>query len=397
MAARPSATTELPRGAWGILAVVYFSGLAAPLNQFKIPPAIHQITQAVGIGMAEAGLLMSIFSLVGIALALPSGLILQRLGLKATGVLALTCLCLGSLCGGFAPGAGFLLFSRIIEGIGMCLMFIMAPAALAVWFPPERRGTAMGVWGSWVPAGALLMLNLSPVLATRSWTPAWWLGAAYAAVMLLVFARFFRLPPQGEPRPAPVAPDLRRLRALLANRDAWLLAAAFCSQNMMFLSVSTFMPVFLETVRGVPNHNASFITSIIMAGCAVSGALCGLVSEGLRSRRILITFPLLVLTLMMFLPFRADADVAPVLMGTLGFVTGFIPTAIFILVQETARDGRDIGISLAVVALGQNLGMFVGPALFGLCITRFGWVLAAEMFIPIGLLGFGAALLLRVE
>jgi predicted MFS family arabinose efflux permease len=45
--------------------------LAAPLNQFKIPPAIHQITQAVGIGMAEAGLLMSIFSLVGIALALP--------------------------------------------------------------------------------------------------------------------------------------------------------------------------------------------------------------------------------------------------------------------------------------------------------------------------------------
>jgi nitrate/nitrite transporter NarK len=82
----------------------------------------------------------------------------------------------------------------------MFLMFHYGPGGLAVWFPPERRGTAMGVWGSWVPAGALLMLNLSPVLATRSWTPAWWLGAAYAAVMLLVFARFFRLPPQGEPR-----------------------------------------------------------------------------------------------------------------------------------------------------------------------------------------------------
>ncbi len=70
MAARPSATTNFP-AAPGYPGRGLFLGLAAPLNQFKIPPAIHQITQAVGIGMAEAGLLMSIFSLVGIALALP--------------------------------------------------------------------------------------------------------------------------------------------------------------------------------------------------------------------------------------------------------------------------------------------------------------------------------------
>jgi hypothetical protein len=87
--------------------------------------------------------------------------------------------------------------------------------------------------------------------------------------------------------------------------------------------------------------------------------------------------------LMMFLPFRADADVAPVLMAR--WASSRLHPHGHLHPGPGDRAGRrDIGISLAVVALGQNLGMFVGPALFGLCITRFGWVLAAEMFIPSG-------------
>lgn len=389
----PSEHGAMPRQAWAMLALVYLSGLAAPLNQFKIPPVLPQLRSALGVNLSEAGLLMSIFSLVGVALALPSGALLNRIGLKAAGLLALLCLCVGSLAGSFAPDAARLLASRVVEGTGMCLMFVMAPAAIAQWFPSRHRGAAMGVWGSWVPVGAILMLNIAPAVGGSSWVPIWWAGALYAGVLLACFAAYFRVPPHSGPVEG-CAPR-RSWRQALKNRDVWLLGFVFCMQNVMFLSVSTFMPTFLQSFRGASAEGASLVTSSIMLCCAVTGALCGFVSDRIRSRRVLVALPLFLLTLLMLLPFRVGGGSVPVLMGVIGLITGIIPTAIFVLVQEVVEDKQDIGLSLGIVALGQNLGMFSGPALFGICVERFGWVAAGQLLIPFGLLGTVAALLLR--
>lgn len=396
MPTQSTAQEALPARAWFILAVIYLAGLTAPLNQFKVPPMLLQLRQIFGIGLAEAGWLMSVFSLVGVILALPSGFVLQRFGIKTTGLLALVCLLLGSVLGGVAPDATVLLASRVIEGAGMCLIFIMAPSAIALWFPPKQRGAAMGVWGSWVPLGALLMLNIAPLLGAASWTWVWWAGAVYAAATLALFAASFQLPGSEAPAAAAATPKRSMLDGL-KNRDAWLLGFIFFSQNMLFLSLSTFLPTYLETERGLGNSTASFLTSVIMICCVVSGALCGLVSGRFRSRRQLILAPMAVLSLSMFLPFRIDPPLLPWLMACIGLATGATPTAIFILLPETVRHKEDVGYGVATIALGQNIGMFLGPALFGWCVEQFGWITAGELFVPIGLLGFGAALLLRVR
>ena len=69
-----------PSAAWMILAVVFFSSLAAPLNQFKAPPVLQDVTQAFGVTLGTGGWLMSVFSMIGMILALPSGFIIGRLG-----------------------------------------------------------------------------------------------------------------------------------------------------------------------------------------------------------------------------------------------------------------------------------------------------------------------------
>jgi predicted MFS family arabinose efflux permease len=379
--------------AWGMLAVIYFAGLAAPFNQFKIPPVLHQLRLALGVNLAEAGLLMSIFSLVGVVLALPSGLLLGRIGTRATGILALVCLCAGSTAGGLAPDAGWLLASRALEGVGMCLIFVMAPAAIALWFPGRGRGAAMGVWGSWVPVGAILMLSLAPAVSAAAWGNPWWAGAGYALAMLACFALFFRAP-AGAEAPAPSGRWTGMLAAL-RNRDVWLLGLVFCTQNVMFLSVSTFMPMFLESTRGMSNEAASGVTGVIMLCCAISGAACGFISGRLPSRKPLIAAPMLVLMLLLLLPFRIGPEHMTALMVCIGLFTGLIPTAIFILVQEVCAGREEISMGLGVVALGQNLGMFAGPALFGAWVDSFGWVMAAQLLMPFGLVGFVAALFLR--
>jgi len=117
--------------AWLILAVLLLFSIAAPLNQFKVPPIMPVLMDALGLSVDGAGLLMSVFAVTGLILALPSGLILQRAGARVTGILAGGSILLGSALGELSTSTGALLTSRVIEGIGTSFMAVLAPAIIA--------------------------------------------------------------------------------------------------------------------------------------------------------------------------------------------------------------------------------------------------------------------------
>jgi MFS family permease len=154
--------------AWVILWVVYAASVAATLNQYKVPPILPLLMETYGLNLAAAGSLMSVFAVTGLLLALPAGIILQRLGAKATGLIALSCLAAGSALGAVATNIGIMLGCRVVEGIGMGLIGVVAPASIAMWFPREKQGAPMGIWATWVPVGSLIMYLLAPALGTSA-------------------------------------------------------------------------------------------------------------------------------------------------------------------------------------------------------------------------------------
>ena len=80
---------QVPDYAWVILAGSFIASVAAPLNQFKVSPVMPVLMEAFNLTLTSAGMLMSVFAITGFILALPGGLILQRLGLKITGLIAI--------------------------------------------------------------------------------------------------------------------------------------------------------------------------------------------------------------------------------------------------------------------------------------------------------------------
>src|SRR5512139_461191 len=104
--------------AWLILAVLLLFSIAAPLNQFKVPPIIPLLMPAFGLSVSGAGLLMSVYAVTGLILALPAGLIYQKAGARVTGLLAGGSIVAGSALGALSHSTGALLVSRVIEGAG---------------------------------------------------------------------------------------------------------------------------------------------------------------------------------------------------------------------------------------------------------------------------------------
>jgi EmrB/QacA subfamily drug resistance transporter len=54
------------------------------------------------------------------------------------------------------PGATALILARVLQGIGGALMMPQTLSLITIAFPPQKRGAAMGIWGSVVALGAVL-------------------------------------------------------------------------------------------------------------------------------------------------------------------------------------------------------------------------------------------------
>jgi MFS family permease len=383
--------------AWVILLVVFLASIAAPLNQAKVPPLMPIIMDAFQLPLSQAGWLMSVFALTGMILALPAGIFLPRTGPKAMGIIALGCLALGSSLGALSTSATLLLLGRVIEGVGMGLIAVVAPAAIAMWFPPDKQGAPMGIWATWVPVGNLTMYALAPTLGIRlGWQVVWWIGAAFALLVLVLYSALMRLPPRLEKSPQQ-RPASAGLEKALANKMIWLLALEFCCFNLVSMSLSTFFPTFLVNLRGYPLGQAALIASISTMMVLLSAPLAGILSDRIGSRRLVFSFPFLIFAVMMVFPFIVSGWEIYAFMILLGSVVGAVPTATFAAAPEIMKNPELAGIGLAAVMVGQNLGMFIGPVLFGSLVEWLGWVTAGYILIPICILGFVAAWKVKVR
>jgi predicted MFS family arabinose efflux permease len=399
----PKVAAKPPSYAWVILVVVFLASVAAPLNQFKVPPIMPVLIEAFKMNIASAGWLMSIFAVTGFLLAIPAGFIMMRFGPKTTGLLSMGFVIAGSLIGTFSSTASVMLVSRFIEGMGMGLIAVVAPAAISMWFPAETRGVPMGLWATWVPIGSIIMFNLAPALTAASgWQAVWWAGTIFALVAFVLYLALFRMPKAeemagGPPPGGAEAGGPPNLGKAMANSSLWLVSLEFMCFNAVFLALNSFYPTFLNSVRGYDLGSASFLASLMMIMTIFSAPLGGFVSDKINSRKLVIVVPFIIVALFFLVPFNVTGGLIPILMITMGILAGPIPTATFATVPEVMAKPQLVGIGMAVLALGQNLGMFIGPTIFGILVASMGWVTAGYIMIPICLVGIIAGWLVKVR
>jgi MFS family permease len=391
------------RSPWFILLIVLLASLAAPLNQFKVPPVMPLLMAAFGASAAQAGLLMSLFAITGLFLAIPAGFIFQKLGYRLTGMIALLSLVIGAASGALSRGFDMMLASRFIEGAGMSLMSVVAPAVIALWFSSETRGKAMGVWAVWVPLGSTIMFLSAPPLAGRwNWPGVWWFGCLYAFGVGLLYLAFLKSksgqPSKPKEGASPGKMQDYGLAKVLSNRDLWLSSLLFCCFNFVFIAFITWAPTFLHQTRGMSLARAAFLVSLASILTIVACPTSGWVSDRIGTRKWVAVIPMALMAPLYPLSFFAGENCFPALVIMLGFISGFVPTGVFSGAVETVRDERLSGMAMAVIQIGQNAGMLLGPLVFGWIMeSGGGWQTAFWVLAPVSILGAVAGWMLRIR
>jgi MFS family permease len=391
------------RSPWFILIIILLASLAAPLNQFKAPPVMPLLMEAFRVSASQAGLLMSLFAITGLFLAIPAGFIFQKLGYRLTGMIAILSLVIGAGWGAFSREFDIMLASRFVEGAGMSFMSVVAPAVIALWFSPEARGKAMGVWAIWVPLGSTIMFLLAPALAGPwNWPGVWWFGCIYAIGVGFLYLLFIKAAPAQPSEPGGNNPSTTMPRGdlvrVLSNRDLWLTSLLFCCFNFVFIAFITWAPTFLHQVRGISMARAAFLVGLTTILTIIACPTSGWVSDRTGTRKWVAVIPMVLMAPLF--PFSSSAGETGflVLAILVGFIGGFVPPGVFSGAVETVGDERLSGMAMAVIQIGQNAGMLLGPLVFGWVIeSGGGWQTAFWVLAPVSLLGAVAGWLSRIR
>ncbi|MCG0277278.1 MAG: MFS transporter [Thermanaeromonas sp.] len=388
----------MKRKAWAVMWAAYLGGVAVAMNQFKVPPVMGVLMKSLHVDMATAGWLMSVFSLAGVILAFPAALLLARLGPKVSGLIGLGCCIFGSIMGALAQGPEVMLVGRTIEGIGLALIAVVAPAVISMWFEPQERGLPMGIWSTWVPVGTFLMYNLAnPMEKLWGWASIWWFGAAFALVAFIVYSAIVTVPDRVESAGEVQDSAKPSLGLGLRSTNSWLLALSFAGFNFSFIGYSTWAPLFLNQVHKIDPTAASFYVSLTTLVCIPGGIIAGWALDRTRNRKGVLITAFVIAVILLVWAFKLGESVSTIVayFVVLGVVVSFVPTTTFTLAPETAPDPRLAGVALATVIFGQNAGMLLGPPIIGRTVAGGGWIGGTYPLLIGTIISLTATLLIR--
>jgi len=151
-------------------------------------------------------------------------------------------------------------------------------------------------------------------------------------------------------------------------------------------------------MRGRSLANASLVVSLVTLVTMLSTPLAGWISDRIGSRKWICVIPMVLLMLLYPIFFYVRGEGIIGLGIALGFIAGFVPTGVFSAGIEVVGDERLGGMAMAIIQIGQNAGMLLGPLVLGWMIESGGsWAIAFWALAPVSALGAAASGLARVR
>lgn len=385
-----------PAQSYVVMALITVSaGIVCALIQCKVPSILPALSAQFGLNDTTGSLTMSVFTLMGIFFSIPASQVIQRLGAKKVMVWSTALMVAGSVLGTFAPNGTVLIVSRGIEGIALVAITIAGAAFIRDSAPPERVGTAIGIWSIWFASGSFIAGVVSPLIYNSLGFEALWLIYAALSVVAALAINFVVKAPNvvfAQTFESSAAP---RYKELLA-KNVVLFMLVFAVYNLMVSAVVSYLPTVLQ-IQGYEASLSGLISTIPMLISILSAPLLGIASDRLKRVKPLMSGAMLVLVLcapLMFVVTGWQLWAVAIFCGVFGTSgAGLVMTALLATLPRVEVVPIALGIFSTMQALGMFLGSFLVPMLLGPDLMN--WNFTALVLLIIGLAGFVCSILCK--
>ncbi len=383
---------------WRAVMAAALCGVAVAMNVGKVPIAMGQLRDELGLSLVAAGWISSMINTLGVTTGVLFGLLGDRVGafrLCFAGLFVSAAGCLGAI---FSGSATALLVSRFAEGAGMVSVAVSAPALLSAASSPRDRRFALGIWSGYLPGGVGLAMLLAPlVMPFGGWRGLWMLtlaGVLLAAVVLYRLRPAYHLAAPAAAKSGLVA----EARQALAQPEPWLLALAMTCWTIQHYALIIWLPTFLKEQRDLPAATVSLLSCAMVLVNVPGNLLGGSLLQRHFHRGNLIVFANVVTGLCgigIFLD--ALPDLARYgLCLVLSFTGGLVPASVLSASASFARTPKQVGTLQGLFMQFGNLGPFTGPPLIAALVAASGmWRDALIVTGSAAFMGIALGLLVR--
>lgn len=375
-------TSAIPLQAWSVLLVSTLAFLVCFVVWMMFGVLGVQLREDLQLNSTEFGLLTSTPVLTGALMRLPLGAWTDRFGGRTVMTVLLVVCAVPVYIVSYATALWqFLLIGLFLGCVGAS--FAVGTPYVARFFPPERRGFAMGFFGAGT-VGAAVNLFVTPALQAAY---GWRFVPRVYAVALLVTAVIFWFASARDPGAGIKQQSFRDSLKVLSDPRVWKLCQYYSITFGGFTALSLWIPQYLKAEYGM----TLVVASAFAAGFSLPGAILRAVGGGLADRfgaHSVTWWGLWVAWICLFLLSYPPTDfVIHTIDGTLTLhlhtpliafvVLTFLLGAVFAFgmastFKYVADDfSANMGVVTGIVGLAGGLGGFLLPIIFGALLDFF--------------------------
>ncbi len=182
-------STTVPRRRWTIALLLGFGVLVNYFDRVNLSVSQEALHAAFGISTVTFGYLLSAYSWSYALLQLPSGLLLDRFGVRLVSRVSTILWSVASFGAAAATGIGSFFGARLLLGIGEAPTFPANAKAIGYWFPAEERSLATAIFDAAAKFSSAIGVPLIGILLIYfGWR---WSFAATGLLSLAYFALFY--------------------------------------------------------------------------------------------------------------------------------------------------------------------------------------------------------------
>lgn len=313
---------------------------------------------------SQASLLVAVPVVLGALGRIPAGLLADRMGGRKVMTFLLFLMTVPAFILGFAKDYNSYLITAIFLGLGG-MTFSVGVTFVSRWYPPEKQGTALGIFGAGNLGHSIAVFGMPVLAAALGQTIAVWTFAALALVYAFVFSKLAR---DAEWSQAPKSLS-SMLKIFTTQGMCWILSLLYFQTFGGFVALSIYMPMLLKELFDLTPADAGFRTAMFVVLATGARPLGGWLSDKIGSHFVLAASfaGLLPCALLM-----TNSDFGYFTIGALGaaFLVGIGNGGVFKLVPQYFP--KDVGTVTGLVGAAGGMGGFFPPLVLGYCKDHFG-------------------------